>query len=180
MHLLLLAICGLAMADDAPKKAPLHGGVASSITGWTGPVASDGSAFNPGAQLAVRPRLLVSEGPWTLMGFWGVSRTLQGCDVCDDPTTAGGADARYQPLRALDSDDLTVSVARGLGGGGQQQNLLLTMAVIAIVSWIDGKGKDNEKGIPLNAELFKTAPKFNIGAFGIMIVLAALYAFLWN
>ena len=57
---------------------------------------------------------------------------------------------------------------------------LLTMAVIAIVSWIDGKGQDNAKGIPLNAELFKTAPKFNIGAFGIMIVLAALYAFLWN
>ncbi len=57
---------------------------------------------------------------------------------------------------------------------------LLTMVVIAIVSWVDGKGQDDPKGIPLNAELFRTSPKFNIGAFGIMIVLAALYAFLWN
>lgn len=57
---------------------------------------------------------------------------------------------------------------------------LLTMAVIAVVSWFDGKGRDSEKGIPLNSELFKTEPVFNIGAFAILIVLAALYAFLWN
>ena len=57
---------------------------------------------------------------------------------------------------------------------------LLTLAVITIVSWIDGKGRDNAKGIPLSTELFRTAPKFNIGAFGIMILLAVLYAFLWN
>jgi hypothetical protein len=132
--LLLLLLSPIALAAPSPGDAdapqakartpfPLHGGVSTSFTGWTGPVAADGSAFNPGAQLAVRPRVVVSDGPWTLMGFWGVSRTLQGCDVCDDPTTAGGTDARYQPLRALDSDDLTVSIARSLGGGGGQQQL---------------------------------------------------------
>jgi SSS family solute:Na+ symporter len=57
---------------------------------------------------------------------------------------------------------------------------LLTMAVIAVVSWFDGKGRDNEKGIPLSSDLFKTEPVFNIGAFAILIVLTALYAFLWN
>lgn len=109
--------------NEARKPFPLHGGVATSFTGWTGAVASDGSAFNPGVQIAVRPRFVVADGPWTLMGFWGVSRTVQGCDVCDNPTTAGGADARYQPLRALHSDDLTVSLSRALGGGGGQQQL---------------------------------------------------------
>ncbi len=110
---------------DAPAKKPfpLHGGLSTSLTGWTGPVASDGSAFNPGAQLALNPRFVVSDGPWTLMGFWGLSRTVQTCDVCDDATTAGGADARYQPLRAIDSDDLTVSLSRALGGGGNNQQV---------------------------------------------------------
>jgi len=128
--LLALLLASTALAedgdDDTRKLPPLHGGVSSSFTGWTGPVASDGSAFNPGAQLAVRPRVVVSDGPWTVMGFWGVSRTFQGCDVCDDATTAGGADARYQPLRAFDSDDLTVSIARSIGGGGRNNLLLAT------------------------------------------------------
>ena len=57
---------------------------------------------------------------------------------------------------------------------------LLTMAVIAFVSWRDGKGKDNEKAIDISTGLFKTSPKFNIGAFVVMIVLAGLYALLWN
>ena len=57
---------------------------------------------------------------------------------------------------------------------------LLTMAVIAAVSWFDGKGRESEKGIPLSFDLFKTEPVFNIGAFAILIVLTALYAFLWN
>ena len=57
---------------------------------------------------------------------------------------------------------------------------LLTMAVIMVVSWIDGKGQDSPLGIPLNKEIFKTSTKFNIGAFTVLIVLAFLYAFLWN
>lgn len=57
---------------------------------------------------------------------------------------------------------------------------LLTMGVIALVSWMDGKGKDNDKAIDISSGLFKTSPKFNIGAFIVMIVLAGLYALLWN
>ena len=57
---------------------------------------------------------------------------------------------------------------------------LLTMGVIAVVSWIDGKGQDSDKGIDLSADLFKTSNQFNIGAFAVFIVLAALYALMWN
>ena len=57
---------------------------------------------------------------------------------------------------------------------------LLTMIIIAVVSWFDGKGEDSDKGIDLDAEMFKTSNQFNIGAFAVLIVLAALYAFLWN
>ena len=57
---------------------------------------------------------------------------------------------------------------------------ILTMIVIVIASLIQHKGKDDEKGIPITKELFKTSPLFNIGAFAIMIILVALYALLWN
>jgi SSS family solute:Na+ symporter len=57
---------------------------------------------------------------------------------------------------------------------------ILTMIVIAIVSWTQNKGKDDEKGIPLSKTLFKTSPEFNIGAFAVMVILAALYAAFWN
>jgi len=57
---------------------------------------------------------------------------------------------------------------------------ILTMIVIAIVSWNQNKGKDDEKGIPLSKQLFKTGPVFNIGAFAVMIILVALYAAFWK
>ncbi|MCB0436763.1 MAG: sodium/glucose cotransporter, partial [Mangrovimonas sp.] len=57
---------------------------------------------------------------------------------------------------------------------------LLTMVVIAFVSYSEGKGKDNEKGINLSKQLFKTTPTFNIGAFAVLIILAVLYAYFWN
>ncbi|MDH3322677.1 MAG: sodium/glucose cotransporter, partial [Flavobacteriaceae bacterium] len=57
---------------------------------------------------------------------------------------------------------------------------LLTMVVIIIVSLMQHKGEDDPKGIPLSKELFKTSTVFNIGAFAIMIILVALYAFFWN
>ena len=56
---------------------------------------------------------------------------------------------------------------------------LLSMLVIIVVSYIDGKGEDNEKGIILSSKLFKTSPSFNIGAFTIMIICTALYAIFW-
>ena len=58
--------------------------------------------------------------------------------------------------------------------------LLLTMIVIGIVSYRQHKRKNDEKGIPITKDLFKTSPLFNIGAFAIMIILVVLYALFWN
>jgi SSS family solute:Na+ symporter len=56
---------------------------------------------------------------------------------------------------------------------------ILTMLVIAVVSYVQNKGTDDEKGIEFSDSLFKTSPIFNIGAFAVMIILAALYALFW-
>ncbi|NQV78804.1 MAG: sodium/glucose cotransporter, partial [Lutibacter sp.] len=57
---------------------------------------------------------------------------------------------------------------------------LLTMLVIIGVSLFQHKGKDDEKGIPITKQLFKTTPTFNISAFTVMIILVALYSFFWK
>lgn len=57
--------------------------------------------------------------------------------------------------------------------------LLLTMGVIIFVSKMQLKGADDEKGITITKELFKTSPLFNIGAFAVMLILTALYAMFW-
>jgi SSS family solute:Na+ symporter len=57
---------------------------------------------------------------------------------------------------------------------------ILTMIVIALVSYFQHKGADDEKGIPITKQLFKTSPIFNIGAFAIMLILVALYSLFWN
>lgn len=56
---------------------------------------------------------------------------------------------------------------------------VLTMVVIIILSHLQNKGKDDEKGIPLSKELFKTSPLFNIGSFIICLITAALYCLFW-
>lgn len=58
--------------------------------------------------------------------------------------------------------------------------LLLTMGIIALVSLQQNKGQEDPKGIPLTREMFRTDPKFNIGAFAALIIIAALYAFFWG
>ena len=57
---------------------------------------------------------------------------------------------------------------------------VLTMIIILILSYFQMKGADDEKGIVITKDLFKTSPLFNIGAFAIMLVLVALYAAFWN
>jgi len=57
---------------------------------------------------------------------------------------------------------------------------VLTMIVIAMVSYSQHKGADDEKGIEISKELFKTSPLFNIGSFAVMLILVALYAAFWN
>ncbi|HEY5686967.1 MAG TPA: sodium/sugar symporter [Yeosuana sp.] len=58
--------------------------------------------------------------------------------------------------------------------------LILTMGVIALISYMQLKGADDEKGIPITKESFKTSPLFNIGAFAVMLIVAALYASFWG
>jgi SSS family solute:Na+ symporter len=53
------------------------------------------------------------------------------------------------------------------------------MGVIMIVSHLQHKGADDEKGIPITKELFKTSPLFNVGAFAVALILVALYAMFW-
>jgi SSS family solute:Na+ symporter len=57
---------------------------------------------------------------------------------------------------------------------------ILSMIVIILVSLFQHKGADDTKGIELTKNLFKTSPKFNIGAFAIMIILVAIYALFWK
>ncbi|WP_142783199.1 sodium/sugar symporter [Changchengzhania lutea] len=57
---------------------------------------------------------------------------------------------------------------------------LLTMIVIAAVSYLQHKGADDQKGIEITKGLFKTSPLFNIGAFSVMLILVALYSVFWN
>jgi SSS family solute:Na+ symporter len=57
---------------------------------------------------------------------------------------------------------------------------LLTMAVIAAVSWSESRGADDAKGIALSSATFKTGPVFNVGAFAVMVVLVALYGLFWS
>ena len=57
---------------------------------------------------------------------------------------------------------------------------VLTMIIIVLYSLFQHKGRNDEKGIPITNEMFKTSPLFNIGAFAIMIILVVLYALFWN
>lgn len=57
---------------------------------------------------------------------------------------------------------------------------LLSMLVIVLVSLTQNKGADDPKGIPISRKTFVTHPKFNIGAFAVMIIISAIYALFWN
>jgi len=56
--------------------------------------------------------------------------------------------------------------------------LVVAFAMI-IISCIDNKGNNDEKGIIINADLFKTSPSFNLSAVVISIILVVLYAMFW-
>ena len=57
---------------------------------------------------------------------------------------------------------------------------LLTMGIIAFISYRQNQGADDEKGIAITKETFKTDAIYNIGAFALMLILTALYAFFWS
>ncbi len=56
---------------------------------------------------------------------------------------------------------------------------LIILFVILIISYIEGKGKVDKKGIRLATGLFKTGPVFNIGAIVICTILVVLYTVFW-
>jgi SSS family solute:Na+ symporter len=56
---------------------------------------------------------------------------------------------------------------------------IVVALIIMVISYIEGKGQDDEKGIPITKSLFATSPSFNISAFVIMIVLVVLYSVFW-
>ena len=57
--------------------------------------------------------------------------------------------------------------------------LLSTMLIIGVYSYLQHRGVDDEKGIPISKQLFKTSPLSSVGAFAIMLILVALYAVFW-
>ncbi|KAA3610105.1 MAG: sodium/glucose cotransporter [Calditrichaeota bacterium] len=57
--------------------------------------------------------------------------------------------------------------------------MLITMAIIAGVSMSTSEGDDDSKAISLPSKMFKTDSVFNIASYGILIVLAILYAIFW-
>ncbi len=56
---------------------------------------------------------------------------------------------------------------------------LSTMFIIGIISHLQRKGADDPKGIAISRKTFATGPRFNIAAFGILLILAVLYALFW-
>ncbi|MDX1333390.1 MAG: sodium/sugar symporter [Robiginitalea sp.] len=57
---------------------------------------------------------------------------------------------------------------------------LLSALAIVLVSLIQNKGAEDSKGISISEKTFATSPKFNIGAFAVMIIISAIYALFWN
>ncbi len=56
---------------------------------------------------------------------------------------------------------------------------LLSLLIIIVISQIEGKGTNDEKGIKLTRDLFSTPPAFNIAAMIILLITAFLYAMFW-
>jgi SSS family solute:Na+ symporter len=53
-----------------------------------------------------------------------------------------------------------------------------TLLVIAGISKLEGN-HDDPKGIVLSKQLFATDKTFNVGAFGVLLITALLYALFW-
>ncbi|TNE62855.1 MAG: sodium/glucose cotransporter [Bacteroidetes bacterium] len=56
---------------------------------------------------------------------------------------------------------------------------ILSMLIMVVISYIESKGADHEKGIELKKGLFATGPAFNISAVIICLILAVLYSLFW-
>ncbi len=56
---------------------------------------------------------------------------------------------------------------------------LFTCALIILISYLQNNGRDDEKGIVLTKNIFRTSPAFNISSFIILILLSIIYAIFW-
>jgi len=56
---------------------------------------------------------------------------------------------------------------------------LVLAGLMIIISLVEGKGKDHPNSIDISRDLFKTSTGFNIGAFIILGITAALYIVFW-
>jgi SSS family solute:Na+ symporter len=56
---------------------------------------------------------------------------------------------------------------------------ILSMLIMVLLSYLENKGVDDEKGIKISRKTFATDPVFNISATAIILVLIMLYALFW-
>lgn len=56
---------------------------------------------------------------------------------------------------------------------------LITCALMVGITYLQTRGADDPKGIPVNKDMFKTSQTFNIGAFVILLLLAIIYSVFW-
>lgn len=55
----------------------------------------------------------------------------------------------------------------------------ITFFIIIGISYIEGKGQKDAKGIEITKGFFATSAKFNLGAFAILLITAVLYSLFW-
>jgi SSS family solute:Na+ symporter len=58
-------------------------------------------------------------------------------------------------------------------------SFLILVSIMAIVSLLDSKSKDNPKGLEIDSSMFKISGSFAIGTFIVTGILAALYIVFW-
>jgi SSS family solute:Na+ symporter len=56
---------------------------------------------------------------------------------------------------------------------------LILAAIIIAISLLESKGKDQPNAVDVERDLFKTSPRFNIGAILVIGILSALYIIYW-
>jgi SSS family solute:Na+ symporter len=56
---------------------------------------------------------------------------------------------------------------------------LLVSLIIVVISYLESRGVNDPRGIPLKKSMFATSARFNISAFVICVILAVIYTVFW-
>lgn len=56
---------------------------------------------------------------------------------------------------------------------------IIVVAIMVVISLLDPEGKNNKKGLEIDAEMFKPKGAFAVGAVAVCGILAALYLYFW-